>query len=72
MTDPDPTAAPDHRHFYGQIAWFPPGKAALTLSLVNAGSFDFTDNLIPAVDQRQLSWRIADHYPLWCEFTLPR
>ena len=69
--DPDPNAPPDHRHFYDQIAWFTEGRAALTLPLVTAGMFDFTDKLIRADTQNQLSWRISDHYPLWCEFRLP-
>ena len=30
--------------------------------------FDFTDgDIIPAVSRSQLSFRISDHYPLWCE-----
>jgi exonuclease III len=66
--DPDPTAPPDHRHFYDQIAWFPAGRAKLSLPLINAGTFDFTQHLIPADTPTQLSWRISDHYPLWCEF----
>jgi hypothetical protein len=65
--DPNPNAPPDHRHFYDQIAWFT-GTKGLTLPFVNAGMFDFTDGLIPADSQTQLSWRISDHFPLWCEF----
>jgi len=65
--DPDPNAPPDHRHFYDQIAWFT-GTKGLTLPFVNAGMFDFTDGLIPADGQTQLSWRISDHFPFWCEF----
>jgi len=49
----------------------PAEKAALSLPLVNAGTFDFTDKLIPADNLDQLSWRISDHYPLWCEFRVP-
>jgi exonuclease III len=65
--DPNPNATPDHRHFYDQIAWF--ADTALTsMSYVNAGMFDFNRNLIPATDTTQLSWRISDHFPLWCEF----
>ena len=67
--DPDPAAPPDRRHFYDQIAWFTYGRAALGLDFVNAGTFDFTNNLIPAATTNQLSWRISDHYPLWCAFT---
>jgi endonuclease/exonuclease/phosphatase family metal-dependent hydrolase len=68
--DPDPNAPADRRHFYDQIAWFTQGRAKLALDLVNAGTFDFTNGLIPADTIRQLSWRISDHYPLWCEFTV--
>ena len=32
------------------------------------GTFDFTNDLIPAATTNQLSWRISDHYPLWSEF----
>ena len=67
--DPDPNAPPDRRHFYDQIAWFTTGRASLSLPFVNAGTFDFTNDLVPAVTQIQLSWRISDHFPLWCEFT---
>ncbi|OLT15416.1 hypothetical protein BJF78_01475 [Pseudonocardia sp. CNS-139] len=66
----DPDAPPDDHSFYDQIAWFPQGRARLTLPFVNAGTFDFTaGGLVPAVDDRQLSFRISDHFPLWCEFT---
>lgn len=64
----DPQAPPDTHHFYDQIAWFTRGRAMLSLPFVNAGTFDFTDNLVPADTQNQLSWRISDHFPLWCEF----
>lgn len=66
--DPDPTAPPDHRHFYDQIAWFDTGRSKLSMPYVNAGMFDFADGLVPADSRNQLSWRISDHYPLWCEF----
>ncbi len=60
---------PDKSHFYDQIAWFTEGKAAMTMPFVNAGTFDFAGTgLIPADSEVQLSNRISDHYPLWCEF----
>jgi hypothetical protein len=66
--DPDPTAPPDRRHFYDQIAWFPAGRGKLSMVEENSGMFDFTDgDIIPAVSRNQLSFRISDHYPLWCE-----
>jgi endonuclease/exonuclease/phosphatase family metal-dependent hydrolase len=66
--DPDPNAPPDHRHFYDQIAWFHEGRAKLSIPFRNAGMFDFNVKIIPAKDTRQLSFRISDHFPLWCEF----
>jgi endonuclease/exonuclease/phosphatase family metal-dependent hydrolase len=65
----DPLAEPDHTNFYDQIAWFPEGKAKMTMPFVNAGMFDFGNNgLIPADTKDQLASRISDHFPLWCEF----
>jgi endonuclease/exonuclease/phosphatase family metal-dependent hydrolase len=63
--DPDPKAAPNHAHFYDQIAWFTGDQGAPVLSLGyrNAGMFEFTGGLIPATDTKNLSWRISDHFP---------
>ncbi|WP_086663420.1 endonuclease/exonuclease/phosphatase family protein [Lentzea kentuckyensis] len=66
----DPNAPADTRHFYDQIAWFTTGRAVLSLPFANAGTFDFTSDLIRADSQTQLSYRISDHFPLWCEFTV--
>lgn len=66
--DPDPEAPADHRHFYDQIAWFDTGRSKLSMPYLNAGMFDFSAGLVPATSRTQLSWRISDHYPLWCEF----
>jgi hypothetical protein len=38
------------------------------LPFFTAGTFDFAKNLIPADTEAQLSWRISDHLPPWCEF----
>lgn len=65
----DPLAKPDHTNFYDQIAWFPEGRAKMTMPFVNAGMFDFDNGLIRADSQQQLSNRISDHFPLWCEFS---
>lgn len=65
----DPLAKPDHTNFYDQIAWFPEGRTPMTIPFVNAGMFDFTDGLVPADTDQQLSARISDHFPLWCEFS---
>lgn len=67
--DPNPAAPPDHRHFYDQIAWFAATPLA-HLTYRNAGMFNFDTGLIPAESTVQLSWRISDHFPLWCEFEL--
>lgn len=71
--DPDPAAPPDHRHFYDQIAWFTgeQGSPELGMAYRNAGMFDTTGGLIPATTLQDLAARISDHYPLWCEFTVP-
>jgi endonuclease/exonuclease/phosphatase family metal-dependent hydrolase len=68
--DPDPQAAPDHAHFYDQIAWFTgeQGITPLSLQYENAGMFNFAEGLIPATTTVQLSWRMSDHFPLWVEF----
>lgn len=70
--DPDPQAPPDHRHFYDQIAWFSDEGVAPVLSMgfANAGMFNFDNGVIPAASRQQLSWRISDHFPLWCEFEI--
>lgn len=65
----DPLAKPDHTNFYDQIAWFPEGRTPMSIPFVNAGMFDFTDGLVPADTDQQLSSRISDHFPLWCEFS---
>lgn len=37
----------------------------------NAGMINFDTGIIPADTTVQLSWRISDHFPLWCEFQVP-
>jgi hypothetical protein len=71
--DPDQNAPPDHRHFYDEIAWFPStaGITMFTLGYRNAGMINFDTGIIPADSTVQLSWRISDHFPLWCEFAAP-
>jgi endonuclease/exonuclease/phosphatase family metal-dependent hydrolase len=66
-----PDAPPSDKHFYDQIAWFGEnGKMpAMAMPFVNAGPFDFTTPL-DVQDLVNLSWRLSDHYPLWCEFTI--
>lgn len=69
----DPLAPPDEKHFYDQVAWFTgaQGTPILSLEYQNAGMFSFTDGLVPADTDSQLSYRISDHFPLWVEFNLP-
>ena len=61
--------------FYDQVAWFdsPAGSPLLTLRYTGqAGGFDFVPFVFPELDRQQLSWRISDHLPLWCEFSVVR
>lgn len=62
------------RHFYDQIAWFSkPDGTSLLQGLTygqRAGSFDFIPHAFRALSRNEVSWRISDHYPLWCEFLL--
>jgi exonuclease III len=65
---------PGKTHFYDQIAWFNTGGAEkLTLGYESrAGYFDWTKHVCTDVESKTTkSWRISDHYPLWCEFRLP-
>ncbi|MHA7289528.1 hypothetical protein ACX80V_07780 [Arthrobacter sp. MDT3-24] len=34
------------------------------------GSFDFIPHAFRGLSRSEVSWRISDHYPLWCEFLL--
>ncbi|MEA2448629.1 MAG: hypothetical protein QOG63_561 [Thermoleophilaceae bacterium] len=65
---------PGKTHFYDQIAWFADGgaeKLALGYS-GSAGYFDWTRYVCADVANKTTkSWRISDHFPLWCEFELP-
>jgi endonuclease/exonuclease/phosphatase family metal-dependent hydrolase len=62
---------PQAAHFYDQIAWFtdPQKGPVLALTCTGAGSFDFVPELQGELTKTELSWRISDHYPLWCEFS---
>ncbi|MCA8883962.1 MAG: endonuclease/exonuclease/phosphatase family protein [Rhodobacteraceae bacterium] len=63
---------PNPKKFYDQIAWYEAGDhRRLTLELVQAGSFDFSQLLYqtaPALSTRAMSYRVSDHLPLWVEF----
>lgn len=65
---------PGKEHYYDQIAWFHEGgRAELTLTYTGrAGRFEWTKHLLQDLEANEKSWRISDHYPLWCEFALER
>ena len=59
--------------FYDQIAWFEgdKGDPLLTLQPTGAaGGFNFVPHVYPELDRKAVSWRMSDHIPLWCEFSL--
>lgn len=62
------------RHFYDQIAWFSKADGTTLLQGMTygqrAGSFDFIPHVFRDLTRSEVSWRISDHYPLWCEFLL--
>ncbi|SDK94090.1 hypothetical protein SAMN04487916_104168 [Arthrobacter sp. ov407] len=62
------------KHFYDQLAWFSkPDGTSLLKGLAygqRAGTFDFIPHVFPGLTRSEVSWRISDHYPLWCEFLL--
>jgi endonuclease/exonuclease/phosphatase family metal-dependent hydrolase len=63
----------DTGHFYDQIAWFdgPRGTPLLTLQFTGrAGDFDFVPHVFRELDRQAVSWRMSDHLPLWCEFSV--
>ena len=61
---------PEKDKFYDQIAWFngSGNVPMLSMKYSNAGGFDFKKFIMKSLDNTSLSWRISDHYPLWCEF----
>jgi exonuclease III len=63
---------PKKESYYDQIAWFTKGnREALTLAYSGkAGRFEWTKYILQSLDNTPKSWRISDHYPLWCEFSL--
>jgi hypothetical protein len=63
---------PAKKHFYDQIAWFSDkGRQQLTLRYQgSAGRFEWTQHVLERLDNVTRSWRISDHYPLWCEFEI--
>jgi endonuclease/exonuclease/phosphatase family metal-dependent hydrolase len=62
----------DEGKHYDQIAWFEgdgePADAPTYSG--NAGTFDFTEVVMPGLTNTEISWRLSDHLPLWTEFTV--
>ena len=62
------------KHFYDQLAWVsqPDGTSRLKGLTFGqrAGTFDFIPHVYRGLTCSEVSWRISDHYPLWCEFRL--
>ncbi|MGM9474236.1 endonuclease/exonuclease/phosphatase family protein [Pseudarthrobacter sp. YS3] len=62
------------KHFYDQLAWFSkPDGTSLLQGLTygqRAGTFDFIPHVYRGLTRSEVSWRISDHFPLWCEFLL--
>lgn len=62
------------KHFYGQLAWFSdPNGTSLLRGLAygqRAGTFNFIPHVFRELSRTEVSWRISDHYPLWCAFRL--
>ncbi|MET4144329.1 endonuclease/exonuclease/phosphatase family protein [Arthrobacter sp. UYCo732] len=62
------------QHFYDQIAWFSKTNGTSLMQGLTyaqrAGSFDFIPQVYPGLTRSEVSWRISDHYPLWCEFLI--
>ena len=62
------------RHFYDQLARVsqPDGTSRLKGLTFGqrAGTFGFIPHVYRGLTCSEVSWRISDHYPLWCEFRL--
>lgn len=71
-------ADPEHpmkEKYYDQIAWFETaaGVPKLTIPYRQSGFVDFLPFVYTDTDlsKTSISYRLSDHYPLWCEFALP-
>lgn len=60
--------------YYDQIAWFKEeGRSKLTLGYGGrAGTLRWNDYVLRGLNRDEVSFRVSDHYPLWCEFLLSR
>lgn len=56
---------------YDQIAWYEKGAAGFSLEFTDCGYFDTNTVLRPGYDLAAgpFSFRISDHFPLWCQLT---
>jgi endonuclease/exonuclease/phosphatase family metal-dependent hydrolase len=55
---------------YDQIAWF---RDDMTLEPTGrAGVVDFAGAVFQELTDRQMTYRVSDHFPLWCEFSTDR
>ncbi|HEY6072007.1 MAG TPA: endonuclease/exonuclease/phosphatase family protein [Anaerolineales bacterium] len=56
--------------YYDQIAWFMGGLDLLTAG--RAGVIDFAGAVFKELTLPQMTYRMSDHFPLWCEFLIDR
>ncbi len=65
---------PDLESYFDQIAWFNDENnfPELSLKYLQSGYFNFAKIALASLNltKTQLSWRISDHYPIWCAFSL--
>jgi endonuclease/exonuclease/phosphatase family metal-dependent hydrolase len=66
---------PQTDKFYDQVAWFASASGVPELSIpfrkggfVDFLPFVYTDQ---GLSKLAISYRVSDHFPLWCEFQLP-
>ncbi len=59
---------------YDQIGWYKnsSSKSQISLNYVKGGIYNFTKSVLKDRDytMSKLSFRISDHFPLWCEFSV--
>ena len=64
----------DNISFYDQIAWFRDKKLnpQITLKYIKGGAYNFKDKVLVSrkYTDKQISFRISDHLPLWAEFEI--
>lgn len=55
---------------YDQIGWFRDDMTLLPTG--RAGVVDFADAVFRDLTPAQMTYRVSDHFPLWCEFSTDR